>query len=327
MFDDCFTSILKTIFISGVTKHNRTGIDTKSVFNTIIRCDKDSEGNNIPLTSLRKVYFKGALIETLWILGLHMNDERYSHLPQTNTKYLEDHNVKYWRPWQDEFGNLGPVYGSQLVSWKSVEFPKFIMDESDIHPKVTTINQIQNIIDKLRTNPDDRRLVCTMWNPGELDKMALPPCHYAMEFYSRPLEDGRRALDIRWIQRSADLIIGIPYDVIIYTMINKIVAMCTGHVPGHVIGILGDTHLYKNQEEAGYELIKRSFKRWKFQSLTLPEEVKKYCTQPYLEISERIQNIIKEKGMCELSDFAIDGSDFKLCNYNPFDKIDIPVAV
>lgn len=283
------------------------------MFNTIINCDEDSSGLNIPLSNLRKIYFKGALIEALWILGLHMYDSRYSKLPQTNTKYLEDHKVTYWRPWQDKDGNLGPVYGEQLVAWKNTSV-RFDPMDGDYNIKVNRINQIENIIRTLRENPDDRRMVCTMWNPGQISSMALPPCHYAMEFYSRPLPDGSRALDTRWIQRSADLIIGIPYDVIIYTMINKIVALCSGHNPGRVIGILGDTHVYDNQREAAAELISRS-------------ENNTYELQPRLEYSDRLKELIKEKGILDLTDFAIDGSDFKVVNYKPSESISIPVAV
>lgn len=314
MFDIDFSKILKKIMAEGVPKHNRTGIDTLSVFNTVIECDEDSSGQNIPLSNLRKIYFKGALIEAMWILGLHMQDERYKHLEQTNTKYLEDNNVNYWKPWQDKDGNLGPVYGAQLVSWPAMQYPKYIMCEEDARPVITKINQIENVIAKLRVNPDDRRLVCTMWNPAELDKMALPPCHYCMEFYSRPLDDGTRALDVRWVQRSADLIIGIPYDVIIYTMINKMIALCTGHKPGRVIGVLGDTHVYDNQKDAAGELLNRF-------------DTVKYDKQPKLVYSDRLEKLIKEKGMLDLCDFAIDGSDFKVVDYNPSEAIKIPVAV
>jgi thymidylate synthase len=260
----------------------------------MVCAQEDAEGyENIPLTNLRKVYFRGALIELIWILGLHMNDERYKNLPSTNTQYLLDHNVKYWQPWADENNNLGPVYGSQLVSWNG------------------TINQIQNIIDKLRNNPDDRRLVATMWNPSELKNMALPPCHHTMEFYSEPMSDGKRMLHTRWIQRSADMPIGIPYDMILYTMLNKIVALCTGHIPGHIYGLLGDSHIYVNQIDGVNEMLKRDTY---------------HCPQPKIKISDRILNIIKERH-CELSDFMIDGSDFTLAEYKPLGKIDMPVAV
>ena len=301
-FDETYIKVLRDIMSNGVRKQNRTGIDTLSLFNTQISAEEDAEGyDNIPLSNLRKVYFKGALIEVLWILGLHMKDERYASLPQTNTQYLLDHGVKYWQPWANENNNLGPVYGKQLVNWWNRE---------------NGTNQIQNIIDTLRTNPDDRRLVATMWNPGELYFMALPPCHHTMEFYSQPMEDGKRMLHTRWMQRSCDMPIGIPYDMLLYTLLNKIVALCTGHIPGHVYGLLGDSHIYVNQLDGVKEMLNR-----------VESEEFKACPQPKLFIEDRIFDIIAEKGWCELSDFAIDGSDFKIVEYQPMPKIDMPVAV
>lgn len=301
-FDETYIKVLQHIMDNGTRKQNRTGTDTLSVFNTQICAEEDAEGyNNIPLSNLRKVYFKGALIEVLWILGLHMKDKRYSWLPQTNTQYLLDHGVKYWQPWVDEINNLGPVYGAQLVNWNL---------------GLTGINQIQNIIDTLRTNPDDRRLVATMWNPSKLSKMALPPCHHTMEFYSQPMEDGKRMLHTRWIQRSCDMPIGIPYDMLLYTLLNKIVALCTGHIPGHVYGLLGDSHIYVNQIDGVKEMLNRA-----------ETDEFKACPQPKLYIEDRIFDIIAKKGWCDLSDFAIDGSDFRIMEYKPLDKIDMPVSI
>ena len=301
-FDETYVNVLQYIMENGTRKQNRTGTDTLSVFNTQIAAEEDAEGYiNIPLSNLRKVYFKGALIEILWILGLHMKDERYSSLPQTNTQYLLDHGVKYWQPWADKDNNLGPVYGAQLVDWND---------------GCNSINQIQNIIDTLRTNPDDRRLVATMWNPSKLSAMALPPCHHTMEFYSQPMEDGKRMLHTRWIQRSCDMPIGIPYDMLLYTLLNKIVALCTGHIPGHVYGLLGDSHIYVNQIDGVKEMLNRA-KTDEF----------KACPQPKLFIEDRIFDIIANKGWCDLEDFAIDGSDFKIVEYNPMAKIDMPVSV
>ena len=301
-FDETYVNVLQYIMENGTRKQNRTGTDTLSVFNTQIAAEEDAEGyTNIPLSNLRKVYFKGALIEILWILGLHMKDERYSSLPQTNTQYLLDHGVKYWQPWADKDNNLGPVYGAQLV------------DCNDGH---SSINQIQNIIDTLRTNPDDRRLVATMWNPSKLSAMALPPCHHTMEFYSQPMEDGKRMLHTRWMQRSCDMPIGIPYDMLLYTLLNKIVALCTGHIPGHVYGLLGDSHIYVNQINGVKEMLNRA-----------ETDEFKACPQPKLFIEDRIFDIIANKGWCDLEDFAIDGSDFKIVEYNPMAKIDMPVSV
>ena len=166
-------------------KNERTGIETKSVFTAILEAEDARGFSGFPISNTRKIHWKGAVIETLWLLGIHMKDDRYKDLPMTNTRYLEDYGVRYWRPWQDINGNLGPVYGEQLVNWYD-------------HNTNTHINQIQNIIDTLRTNPTDRRLVASMWNPAEIGKMALPPCHHSLWFYSRQREDGKRVLDTTW---------------------------------------------------------------------------------------------------------------------------------
>lgn len=313
-FDDTYINVLQHIMNNGTRKQNRTGTDTLSVFNTQICAEEDAEGySNIPLSNLRKVYFKGALIEILWILGLHKNDKRYSYLSQTNTKYLLDNNVKYWQPWADKNNNLGPVYGAQLTSWVN-QWEEQV--DSGAITRVKIINQIQNIIDTLRNNPDDRRLVATMWNPGELENMALPPCHHTMEFYSEPMKDGKRMLHTRWMQRSCDMPIGIPYDMLLYTLLNKIIALCTGHIPGHVYGLLGDSHIYVNQIDGVKEMLER-YNTSEF----------KDCPQPKLFISDRIFDIISEKGYCELSDFAIDGSDFTIAEYKPLEAIKMPVSI
>lgn len=319
-FDETYVKVLQHIMENGARKQNRTGTDTLSVFNTQICAEEDAEGyNNIPLSNLRRVFFKGALIEVLWILGIHTKDERYSSLPQTNTQYLLDHGVKYWQPWADKNNNLGPIYGSQLVNWRDYKmvFPKdYECGVSRAEFESIHVNQIQNIIDKLRTNPDDRRLVATMWNPSKLSEMALPPCHHTMEFYSQPMPDGKRMLHTRWMQRSCDMPIGIPYDMLLYTLLNKIVALCTGHIPGHVYGLLGDSHIYVNQIDGVKEMLTRA-----------ETDGFRACPQPKIYIEDRIFDIISEKGWCDLNDFAIDGSDFKLVEYKPLDKIDMPVSI
>lgn len=319
-FDETYIKVLQFIMKNGTRKQNRTGTDTLSVFNTQIAAEEDAEGyNNIPLSNLRKVYFKGALIELLWILGLHTKDERYINLQRTNTQYLLDNGVKYWQPWADKNNNLGPVYGAQLTSWAVPEIKCYsgALGCGEI-PVInyTFINQIENIINTLRTNPDDRRLVATMWNPGELKDMALPPCHHTMEFYSQPIEGGKRMLHTRWMQRSCDMPIGIPYDILLYTLLNKIVSLCTGHIPGHVYGLLGDSHIYVNQLDGVKEMLNRA-----------ETDEFKQCPQPKLYIEDRIFDIISEKKWCELSDFAIDGSDFKILEYKPLDKINMPVSI
>lgn len=296
-FDESYISILENIHKNGNVKSSRPGIDTKSIFTTTIEAEDSAGWNGIPISRLRKIYYKGAIIETLWLLGIHMKDDRYKNLPMTNTTYLEDYGVRYWRPWQDINGNLGPVYGEQLMNWGG------------------KINQIQNIIDTLRTNPDDRRLVASMWNPSEIDKMALPPCHHSLWFYSHVNENGERVLDTTWHQRSADMPIGIPYNVLQYTIVNKIVAMCSGHKPGIVRGVLGDAHYYLDQEEGVRELLSRK------------EEIKN-LKKPRLRLSDNIWDKMYEKKLLlDLEDFAIDGSDFEILNYECLEHIKMPVAV
>lgn len=314
-FDSGFYDILDEIMTEGDEKPTRCdGVSAKSVFNRILVCEDSSGYEGFPLSKLRKIHYKGAIIEMLWLLGLHMKDERYKDLPITNIQYLQDHNVNYWNPWADESGNLGPVYGKQLVSWTQKKVVQDAMEGNE-YVIYNHINQIQEIINRIRKNPDDRRLVANMWNPADLEKMALPPCHYCVEFYSR-IENGKRVLDTRWIQRSCDMIVGIPYNAMMYTILNKIVALCTGHIPGIVSGCLGNCHVYSNQYEAATEILRRF--RHDFQ-----DEV----NMPRLKISDRIMNKALNGVMCELSDFAIDGSDFKVENYEPLPALKVAVNV
>lgn len=316
-FDDSYVRILKRILDEGVRKHNRTGTDTVSVF-----CDnivaEDAQGvDGFPISRLRKIHWRGAIIETLWMLGLHENDKWYAGLPITNVHYLRDNGVNYWDPWADENGNLGPVYGEQLVRWKCYRESGVKMSEEDNVPRVERINQVQGVIDKLRKNPDDRRLVCSMWNPSELDKMVLPPCHYAHEYYSRIGSDGRRYLDIRWIQRSCDMPLGIPYNVLQYTILDKIVALCTNHVPGIVYGCLGDCHVYVDQLDAVREIVRR-YDNGEHLS----------CQMPKLAISDRLMDTMAKKDMeIDVSNICNDGSDFSVEKYESLPAIKIPVSV
>lgn len=311
-FDDSYVRVLKRIVNEGVEKNNRTGTNTLSVF-----CDTIESEGEFPASNLRRIHYKGAIIETLWMMGLHAKDERYRNLPLTNIQYLRDHNVNYWNPWANEYGNLGPVYGEQLVRWKKyVKKHVPVMEDADDVLVERYINQIQNIIEKLRKNPDDRRLVCTMWNPAEIDKMALPPCHHTHEYYSRPGKDGKRYLDLRWFQRSCDMPLGIPYNIIQYTILCKVVALCTGHEMGRVYGCLGDAHVYVDQLDGIKEILRR-----------YDEGEHLNCPTPCLKLSDRLQAILDERGMIELEDIMIDGSDFIVRDYNPLEAVKMPVSV
>lgn len=303
-FDKQYIELLKKIEKFGhLEKNERTGIECKSLFTEVIKAHDSMGYFGFPVTNTRKIHYKGAIIEALWLLGLHKNHPDYEHLPLTNTKYLEDHGVRYWKPWQDINGDLGPVYGEQLVNWYD-------------HNTGEHINQIQNIIDTLRTNPSDRRLVASMWNPAELSKMALPPCHHSLWFYSYTNEKGQRILDTTWHQRSADMPIGVPYNILMYTIINKIVALCTGHIPGVVSGVFGNCHYYMNQKEGVKELID-----------TYGKIVSGDLKRPQLRYSQRIMHKLITREEINLSDFAIDGSDFIVDDYVPLPPIKMPVAV
>lgn len=318
-FDETYLALITRIINEGVKKPNRTGFDTFSVFNGLVETP-ELGFNNLPISHTRKIYYHGAIIEALWLLGIHQNDKQYRKIPFTNTKYLTDNKVNYWKPWQDEEGNLGPVYGEQLCRWKKYEDTGIVMDESDRSPKVERINQVERIIETLRNDKYSRRLVCSMWNPAEIDKMALPPCHYCFEFYVRPSE-GHDILDIRWIQRSADMLIGIPYNVLQYSIVLQIVALCTGLKPGRVIGCLGDCHVYEDQ---------MPYAKWILGNCKLETFSKMNATNnglTQLNINQKLLDKWESGEYPNLSDFNPDGSDFEVVDYKSLEKISIFVAV
>lgn len=249
-YDIMYREVLDNIRQFGVLKSNRTGTNTLSIFNTIIKADI-SDGT-FPLMTCRKIHFKSALIELFWILGILQAQNPITvngrPLHRNNVQYLKREGCNYWDAWADENGDLGPVYGEMLMEWPTISSGEYSYDV------LSYINQIQNIVDTLRSNPDDRRLVATMWNPAKLQDMALPPCHHTMEFYSRPV-DGKRYLDVRWIQRSADFPIGVPFDLCLYALLDIMICKMTGHLPGNVYGLFGDSHIYVNQLEGVNEML------------------------------------------------------------------------
>lgn len=286
-----YKEILRNILNHGVKKQNRTGVDTLSLFNTKWSSSTMLKDGKFPLMTCRKTYFKGALVELFWILGILQAQNPIPNLDRNNVAYLQREGCNYWDKWADKNGDLGPVYGAQLMEWE---------DNSD-PLESTYINQIQNIIDKLRTDPDDRRLVCTMWRPDELDRMALPPCHHTIEFYSKPLEDGKRELNLRWMQRSCDMPIGVPYDITMYALLLFMISKMTNHIPGEVIGLFGDSHIYENQIDGVKEMLLAPF-------IPFPDLV--YSGPEYVE---------------NLNDFKLEW--FRITNYNYFKEIKLPVTV
>ncbi len=208
-----YLDLLQYILDHGVEKSDRTGTGTLSVFGYQMRFDL-SDG--FPLVTTKKLHVKSIIYELLWFLK-----------GDTNTKYLTDHGVNIWNEWADANGDLGPVYGKQWRSWTSAE------------GKV--IDQISGVLETLKKNPDSRRMIVNAWNVGDLDKMALTPCHCLFQFY---VSEGR--LSCQLYQRSADTFLGVPFNIASYALLTMMMAQVTGLKPGIFVHTFGDVHLYKN---------------------------------------------------------------------------------
>jgi thymidylate synthase len=208
----------------GAKKEDRTGTGTISVFGHQMRFDL-SEG--FPMVTTKKLHLKSIVHELLWFLA-----------GDTNIKYLTDNGVRIWNEWADENGNLGPVYGHQWRSWGTADG--------------RTVDQISNVIDRIKTNPDDRRLIVSAWNVGEIPKMALPPCHAFFQFY---VADGK--LSCQLYQRSADIFLGVPFNIASYALLTMMVAQVCGLKPGDFVHTFGDAHIYTNHMEQVQEQLSR----------------------------------------------------------------------
>jgi thymidylate synthase len=211
-----YLELMEHTLADGAEKRDRTGTGTVSVFGHQMRFDL-SQG--FPLVTTKKLHVKSIVHELLWFLA-----------GDTNIKYLNDNGVRIWDEWADERGDLGPVYGRQWRSWPT----------QDGH----TIDQIANVVEIIRRNPDSRRLIVTAWNPADVDKMALPPCHCLFQFY---VANGR--LSCQLYQRSADVFLGVPFNIASYALLTLMVAQVTGYTPGEFVHTLGDAHLYLNHLE------------------------------------------------------------------------------
>jgi thymidylate synthase len=210
-----YLDLLNHIKENGIYKEDRTGTGTKSVFGYQMRFDL-SKG--FPLLTTKKLHWKSIVYELLWFIK-----------GDTNIKYLQDNGVRIWNEWADENGDLGPVYGKQWRSWKSED---------------KVIDQLSDVVERIKINPNDRRLIVSAWNVGELDKMALPPCHLLFQFY---IADGKLSLQL--YQRSADVFLGVPFNIASYSLLLMIIAKECGLEPGEFIHTLGDAHIYSNHEE------------------------------------------------------------------------------
>jgi thymidylate synthase len=223
-----YLELLDHVLKNGIRKSDRTGTGTISVFGYQMRFDLN-EG--FPLMTTKKLHLKSILHEILWFIS-----------GDTNIKYLTDNGVKIWNEWADKDGNLGPVYGYQWRSWPTADGRK--------------IDQLTNVINSIKTSPDSRRHIVSAWNAGEIDKMALPPCHILFQFY---VADGK--LSCHLYQRSCDIFLGIPFNIASYSLLTLMVAQATSLKPGEFIHTLGDAHIYLNHiDQVKLQLTREPYK-------------------------------------------------------------------
>ncbi len=261
-----YLDLLNRILDEGVEKGDRTGTGTTSVFGHQLRFDL---ARGFPLLTTKKLHLRSIIHELLWFLK-----------GDTNTAYLKENGVGIWDEWADEDGNLGPVYGHQWRSWGT--------------PGGGTIDQVSQVVEQIRENPDSRRLIVSAWNVGELDSMALPPCHLLYQFY---VADGR--LSCQLYQRSADVFLGVPFNIASYALLLLMVAQVSGLEPGDFVHTFGDVHLYSNHIEQARLQLSRE-----------PREL------PILKLNREVDDI-----------FSFRFEDFVLEDYDPHPHIKAPVAV
>lgn len=261
-----YLDLMRDILNNGTRKTDRTGTGTLSVFGRQLRFDL-SQG--FPLVTTKKLHLRSIIYELLWFLN-----------GDTNIKYLNDNKVTIWDEWADENGDLGPVYGSQWRSWPA--------------PNGESIDQISRVLEQIKTKPDSRRHMVTAWNPAEVDKMALPPCHALFQFY---VADGK--LSCQLYQRSADYFLGVPFNIASYALLTEMVAQQCDLKPGEFVWTGGDTHLYTNHLEQAREQLTRA-------PYPLP------------------QLVIKRK---PATLFEYQFEDFEIVNYQSHPSIKAPIAV
>lgn len=219
-----YLDLMRTVLEHGVDRNDRTGVGTRSVFGHQMRFDLS---RGFPLITTKKLHLRSIIHELLWFLK-----------GDTNIAYLQQNGVRIWDEWADEHGNLGPVYGYQWRSWPD--------------PKGGSVDQIANVLKQIRTTPQSRRLIVSAWNPAQVDEMKLPPCHCLFQFY---VANGR--LSCQLYQRSADIFLGVPFNIASYALLLAMVAQVTGLEPGEFIHTLGDAHLYSNHFEQAKEQLTR----------------------------------------------------------------------
>jgi len=261
-----YHDLMRYVLEHGVDKSDRTGVGTRSVFGYQMRFDLRQ---GFPLVTTKKVHWKSVVYELLWFLR-----------GETNIGFLRENGVTIWDEWADEAGELGPVYGKQWRSWAG--------------PDGQTIDQLAWVVEEIRRNPDSRRLVVSAWNVADLPQMALAPCHILFQFY---VAQGR--LSCQLYQRSADIFLGVPFNIASYALLTHMVAQVTGLEPGEFIHTLGDAHLYRNH-----------FEQARLQLSREPRPL------PTLRLNPAVKDL-----------FAFTYDDIELLNYNPHPRIPAPVAV
>ena len=261
-----YLDLMRRILDDGASKSDRTGTGTRSIFGHQMRFDL---ANGFPLVTTKKLHVKSIIYELLWFLR-----------GETNLKFLREHGVSIWDEWADANGELGPVYGAQWRSWRG-------RDDQ-------TIDQISDVIEQIHRNPDSRRLVVSAWNVADVPAMALPPCHLLFQFY---VADGR--LSCQMYQRSADVFLGVPFNIASYALLTMMVAQVCDLTPGNFIHTLGDAHLYDNHFEQA--------------QLQISREPRKL---PTMRIDPSVRSI-----------FDFEYEHFCLENYDPHPRIAAPVAV
>jgi thymidylate synthase len=261
-----YLDLLRDVLQTGVKKTDRTGTGTLSVFGRQMRFNL---ANGFPVTTTKRLFLKGVIHELLWFLR-----------GDTNIKYLNDHGVHIWDEWADANGDLGPVYGAQWRRWSA--------------SGGRSIDQITALMDRIAAEPDSRRLLVSAWNVGEIDAMRLPPCHSLFQFY---VADGR--LSCQLYQRSADLFLGVPFNIASYALLTMMVAQVTRLQPGEFVHTFGDAHIYLNHLEQVDTQLSRE-----------PRPL------PKLTLNDRVESIF---------DFKYE--DFTLTGYDPYPAIPAPIAV
>ena len=261
-----YLDLMQHVLDKGVRKEDRTGTGTLSVFGYQMRFDL---GKGFPAVTTKKLHLRSIIHELLWFLQ-----------GDTNIRYLKENGVSIWDEWADEHGELGPVYGAQWRSWPTADGRH--------------IDQISQVIGQIKNNPDSRRIIVSAWNVGEIDNMALPPCHAFFQFY---VAEGK--LSCQLYQRSADIFLGVPFNIASYALLTLMMAQVTGLQPGDFVHTLGDAHLYSNHLEQARTQLQRE-----------PRALPTMKMNP---------------GVKDLFDFTFE--DFELVDYDPHPHIKAPVAV